>query len=127
MNKKVLVIAAAIILIVFGIASCPSPATNNTMDASFENFPSSSESINTVDVYFDASISMRGYFASGDGQVANVVSRFEKIGNYSKMFLIGKNESVKPYAGYSTDLQNSINLFDGGSTHFEKLIPDDVR
>lgn len=123
MNKKVLVIAAAIILIVFGIASCPSPATNNTMDASFENFPSSSESINTVDVYFDASISMRGYFASGDGQVANVVSRFEKIGNYSKMFLIGKNESVKPYAGYSTDLQNSINLFDGGSTHFEKLIP----
>lgn len=123
MNKKVLVIAVAFILIVLGFVGCPNHVTSNTLDASFENFPSSSKSINVVNVYFDASTSMKGYFASGDGQVANVVSRFEKIGNNSKMFLIGKNDCEKPYVGYSTDLQNNLNLFDGGSTHFEKLIP----
>lgn len=124
MNKKVLVSAVAIILIVLGcFIGCPSPTTNNTLDASFENFTQSSKSITAVDVYFDASNSMKGYFASGDGQISNVVSRFEKIGNVSKMFLIGKNDSVKHYGGYSTDLQNNLSLFDGGSTHFEKLIP----
>lgn len=124
MNKKVLLIAVVIGLVVLGyFASCPSPETSNTLDASFEKIPPSSKSITAVDIYFDASTSMKGYFVSGDGQVSNVVSRFEKIGDSSKMFLIGKNESVKPYVGYPTDLQNNLNLFDGGSTHFEKLIP----
>lgn len=124
MNKKVLVIASVFILSLLGyFVGCPSPATSNTLDASFENIPQSSKSIKAVDIFFDASTSMKGYFASGDGQISNVVSRFEKIGDDSKMFLIGKNNSVKPYAGYSTNLQNNLSLFDGGSTHFEKLIP----
>lgn len=124
MNKKVLIGALVVILVVLGcIIGCPPPPTSNTLDAHFGNLPQPSRDIQTVDIYFDASTSMKGYFTSGDGQVSNVVSRFEKIGDNSKMFLIRKNESIYPYVGYTTDLQNNLGLFDGGSTRFEKLLP----
>lgn len=124
MNKKLLIGACAVILAIVGIAKgCGDDKIANTLDARFEKLPQPSKSIGFVDIYFDASTSMKGYFASGDGQMSNIVSRFEKIGDRSRIFLIRKNESVSPYAGFSTDLQNNLNLFDGGSTHFEKLIP----
>lgn len=124
MNKKVLIGTCVIILTIIAIVNgCPGPTTANTLDACFGNLPQPSKSISSVEIYFDASTSMKGYFASGDGQISNIVSRFEKIGNNSKIFLVRKNDNVDTYSGYSTDLQNNLNLFDGGSTHFEKLIP----
>ena len=110
MNKKVLIGTCVIILTIIAIVNgCPGPTTANTLDARFGNFPQPSKAISSVEIYFDASTSMKGYFASGDGQISNIVSRFEKIGNNSKIFLVRKNDNVDTYSGYSTDLQNNLN------------------
>lgn len=125
MNKKILIGAIGVILAVllYSVDGCGGTKTANTLDAHLGLLKQPSASINSVNIYFDASTSMKGYFASGDGQMSNVVSRFEKVGDKSNMFLIRKNDSLYSYSGYSTDLQKNLSLFDGGSTHFEKLIP----
>lgn len=125
MNKKILIGAIGVILAVllYFAGGCGGTKTANTLDAHFGLLKQPSTTINSVNIYFDASTSMKGYFASGDGQMSNVVSRFEKVGDKSNMFLIRKNDSIYSYLGYSTDLQKNLSLFDGGSTHFEKLIP----
>lgn len=125
MNKKILIGAIGVILaiLLYFVGGCNDTKTFNTLDAHFGILERPSTSIDSVDIYLDASKSMKGYFASYDGRISNVISRFEKIGDNTKMFLIRKNNSIYPYSGYSTDLQKKMSLFDGGSTHFENLIP----
>lgn len=124
MNKKIVISAIVVVftILLYHVGGCVD-TTVNTLDARFGKLKQPSTSINSVNIYFDASTSMKGYFASGDGQMSNVVSRFEKVGDKANMFLIRKNDSIYSYLGYSTDLQKNLSLFDGGSTHFEKLIP----
>lgn len=125
MNKKLL---GLIVLLVFGIViwliSDPQENSINKFNISFNKLEIPSSQISSTEIYFDASTSMKGYFASGDGAMANVVSRFEKIAtDTTKMFLIRKNNKEVPFSSLATSLQQNLSLFDGGSTHFEILIP----
>lgn len=124
MNKKLLIIIIAgaifIIAIIFG---CPGPNTNNTLSAEMGQLNSVSTKLDKVDIYYDASVSMRGYFAGVNGQLANIVSRFDRIAEKTTRYTIGKNGIPVEYQYATTDLQDHLALFNGGDTRFDIILP----
>ncbi len=126
MNKKLILgIIACVAVVIIAFLGCPPPPPENTLSAIFPNEKEkASTSIPKMEIYFDASKSMKAYFTSdNDGKMSGQLSQLHQYADSINLFFLRKGQVPSPYSGRIADLVNNTNEFNGADTQFEILLP----
>lgn len=126
MNRKVLAICLGVgVLLIAVFLLDDESVTTNDLYAEFSAFHEEpSDSISEMDIYIDASGSMKGYLKGDtDGRFSGAVSKFYACSPNRHLFLLSAVNNIVPYQGMMANLRNRMGAFSGGVTEFDKLLP----
>lgn len=122
MNKKVFFIVAAIFCAIVVVMNSSNDTTNNDLYNQTFGPVTKSEVIDSADIFFDASGSMKGYLVGSCKPFVDNVAKLLDVSKNTNYYLLG-NTIIK-YNGKIADLKNNLSLFNGGDTKYETLIPN---
>ena len=124
MNKKIIFGAIGILIAIVIALSWPTSTEESVIYAKFDNVNESvSENISTIDVYFDASTSMKAYLVSDDGRFCGKISNLYRCADSINMYFLKTGNNIEPFKDRIANISNYISKFDGGDTQFDLLIP----